>query len=405
MVNATDESNKDSTLTLNQIRELAKENSRQLLQARLQLENANVAKDYYTNQYLDVRDARRAASINSNPLSRLVGKSVQNIEALQNQLAQTPPGSAEFKFLEMQIALQMQQVAVLGSVGGAGVDLVGMEEKTEKGKDQAKDTYENAKDLVRDAEKRVELASEQLYLQALQLQDVISIYENKSDLEMRILNVEKLMKEKGLSIDTQVTQKAVNASDTAKSLRFYRQQYQTILMAINDLIGRDTQEPLTLQKVTVQIAPVNDYNQIIESAIANSATIDDEKRKIERNRDDLDNLLSRSDEYKMLAISNELSNTKIDEEIFNIKTSVETLLAQLSEKSKTYELAKVQMDKSETIWHQEQLRCELGLISKLDLEGARLQWQNAQRDYEVAAHNYYLALRKVQLAEEGVILK
>lgn len=344
------------TLTLDNAKKLALENSRTMRDALLGLDYADITEGQQKNNYLSARDARREASA-ANKNASLIDSALRS------------------------------------------------EKQAESSKEQAEDNYAYTKDMILAAEKKVEYAMEQRYLQALQLEDSIKLQEKSYQLLKDQLDVLRIKKELGLSTHTEITAKAVETDNALKTLNYTKEQYRTTIMVINDMIGRDSDESLQLSKINVQVKPSVNTFGVIQSATDKSAVIAKEERAISRYADDRGNLTSKSDEYDLLVISEERSKIAIENEKMNIKTAVNDAVNNLNEKKKAYELARVSLDNSRTILEQNKAKYDLGLISKLELTAAQIQMEKALNEYEAAGYNYYLAYRKIEIASDGVIVQ
>ncbi|SMB88304.1 Outer membrane efflux protein [Desulfonispora thiosulfatigenes DSM 11270] len=392
-----------NTLSLEQVKKLAVENSRSAKDARIGLEYAEVKKDQVANQYLGVRDARREAAVRGNPAGKLVEATVGSIKNINAQIAATNPSKEPEKYalLQQQLALENSQLGVLTSLGGVD-DLMAMEDKAETGKLQAEDAYNTTKNKVRDAEKIIEFSAESMYLQALQVEKMLDILNQKEQFMNKLLKVEKIKKEAGMTLDTNITTQAVSTSDSSKELRYWKDKHQTTLKVINDLIGRDLNAPLKLQEVNVRIKARDKYEEVLDQSIKNSGTIAEQKRLIERNQDDRGSVKSRSDEYSLYLKEEKRSNLAIEKVKIDNEVNVKNLFTDLSAKEKSYELAQVTLENSKKILEQNKLKFEVGMISKIELEQAELSFQSAVSDLQKASYDYYLVTRQIEMAKEGV---
>lgn len=396
---------KNNTLTLDQVRELAIENSRAAQDARLGLEYAGVKKDQVANQFFGVRDARREASVKGNPAGELVIATTKNMARIKQEIAELEKSGAtnteRYAALQQQLALENSQLGVLSSLGGVQ-DLMSAEKQAEAGKLQAEDAYNATKVQVADAEKKIEFGAESMYLQALQIEETLDILEQNETFMYKLLEVEKVKKDVGMSLETDIKTQAVTTSDSSKEWRYWNDKHATTLKVINDLIGRDLNAPLKLTPVEVRIGPRQQYDQVLEESIKNSGTIKEEKRKIERNQDDRGAYKSRSDEYSLYLKEEKQSNSAIEKVKTDNEVNLKNLFTELSSKEKTYELSQVTLENSEKILEQNRLKYEVGMISKLELEKAELTYKNAVSDVKQAAYDYYLITREIEMAKEGV---
>lgn len=271
---------------------------------------------------------------------------------------------------------------------------------------RAKDNaYEDMDKIISDAEKELELRVEGMYFGLLNTQNSILLQEKNLELLGAQLQIERLKYDLGLSTKVDEKSIAVQYDNLYKMLGDLKNVRKIAVWQLNGLMGRELSSELAV--VPEQIAPVLttvSYEELLDKAIKNSLSIARKERDIVDYNADArkeTNVKAR----KSIILSKEIAELELEDLTESYKVAVKALINDLETSYKTWENKTLATAKAKEAFRHDQAKYELGLISKLQYMGSELSYLQAANDELTAAQNWYLARKKIILAEQGVLVK
>jgi hypothetical protein len=172
---------------------------------------------------------------------------------------------------------------------------------------------------------------------------------------------------------------------------------------MNDLIGRGLNDPLVLAGFSVvPQSPDKNLNDVTRKAVENYYGLIKQQREIKQLKEDLHDE-DDDNQTEILRASLTKAELNLKDIELKIKTQVEKLLLELDVKYKAWQLADLTKQKAQKEYEYNKVKHELGLISDVQWKGLQLAHDKAVNEEKAAAYAYYLALRNIELAEQGII--
>lgn len=385
-------------LTLEEIEELAIENSRVVKNMDLTLDQAD----------RQVRILKRDLDRIKYGTSVGMYDSIKGLEGLKssletlkkNLLEQENPNELMINNIDVQLQIANKSL----------MDLSQQRSSISSAQKQLKDALEDAENMEKDMERMVEDLEAQLrytvtqnVFNLFQMEDSLNTLEKTYEYQLQMTEITRLHKELGLASSVDVDNLAVQASTTNKQLQQLKEGYQVAKRVLNDLIGREPDASIQVQRYTVTetLTPAPTYEAIIKEVKENAYELYKIERDIEGLEDDLDDTDGSNEELIAKANVEKVKLSRIDKEL-EIENKVKNILASYNEKLKTYQLAQVDLKTADQSYSWDKKKYELGMISQVQLKGSELSYFNAKAAEEKAAYDYYMAKKELEMLRKGI---
>jgi len=410
--------------SLEEIQELAVKNNRNLEKIDLLINQSTYAGYIYSNEY----DRARSNSIGRYVMSKgdiakkeQVDAAIAQYEQAGFQEGKSPsdyPGmeDAYNHYINLKLTSAVLGTKIAGSAeiieGQLGIlstygisDSTSLTKELRDKRDEARNNTDDLKRLKGDAEKQTRQMAALLGLEALSLEKKIATLEKAYNQYLKMTEVERIKKERGLTTKNDVNKLAVEASSYAKQLRYARANLSILKGNLNDLISREIDAPLKIKDFSIPelVTPAPPLEQAVKEALDNSYYFFKTERDIKDKKNDLDNI---EDSNKKQIKKDEIAIMELDKEAkkVEITNKVKSIHASYEEKAKKYELALINYRTMEQEYEWDKLKCAGGLISKLMLNGTEVKYLQALSEKMEAGYDYYLMKMELALAQEGIFM-
>lgn len=393
---ASAEENLKTTLTLEEIQELAVKNSRSMKENELHVDSADRQKRIATKekrrlQYgtsMGISEQLRVLQVRKNELSQVLPENPANPNDPGYLIAQ-----GQLMGIESQIAaISSQRPSVSSGI-----------KQYSKLEDQAEDALEDLERMQVDHEEEMQLIAALLAFNALNLKDAIDNLEKTYDFNMRLTDIARTKKEIGSAIDTEIEQQAVLTGDLGKTLRFTREQRELLIHKLNDLMGRDINTPLEIVefKVPESIIPAPSYESVIDEILENTYDLYKIDREIDRLEDDYDET-DGSNEEQIVRNQIELKKLEKEAKLVEVQDNLKNVLANYESKAKAYQLAILDFRRAEKDYNWNKKKHEVGLLSDIAFQGSQLEYQQALNKKNSSGYDYHLARQELLFLKQGI---
>lgn len=271
----------------------------------------------------------------------------------------------------------------------------------------AEDAYDDASQATKDFEQQLNYIVESQYMLILKQEALLKLLEKTYDLQSKQLYIERIKKDLGMNIETNISKLAVDVSNLYNQIKEQKNLLKVLKWKFNDMLGRQYNEEVNLVKVNVNIDYIiPNYSELLDKLTNNYSKIEQLKRDIEKKNDDLDDENIKDDDNKKKLVKIEIQEKELDleREEFNLKTVAQDLINKLSSKQKLYQLAKISFNTAKQTYEWDKKKYELGMISKLQLDTSEMAYLEAANKKEAAGYDYFLAKHEIELAEQGILL-
>lgn len=271
----------------------------------------------------------------------------------------------------------------------------------------AEDAYDDASQATKDFEQQLNYIVESQYMLILKQEALLKLLEKTYDLQSKQLYIERIKKDLGMNIETNISKLAVDVSNLYNQIKEQKNLLKVLKWKFNDMLGRQYNEEVNLVKVNVNIDYIiPNYSELLDKLTNNYSKIEQLKRDIEKKNDDLDDENIKDDDNKKKLVKIEIQEKELDleREEFNLKTVAQDLINKLSSKQKLYQLAEISYNTAKQTYEWDKKKYELGMISKLQLDASEMAYLEAANKKEAAGYDYFLAKHEIELAEQGILL-
>lgn len=390
--------NDKQVFTLEEIQELAIENSRVV-------KNMDLTLDQVDRQ---VRILKRDLDKLKYGTSVSMYDSIKGLEGLKSSLEKLKESLLEqenpneLMINNIDVQLQMANKSL--------IDLSQQRSSISSAQKQLRNALEDAENMKEDMERMVEDLESQLQYNVIQtvfnlfqMEDTLNNLEKTYNYQLQMTEIIRLQKELGMATTVDVDTLAVQASTTNKQLQQLKENYQVAERALNDFIGRELDAPLQIQryKVLETLTPAPSYEAIIKEIKQNAYALYKMDRDIKKLEDDLDDTDGSNEKLIAKADIEKAKLSRVDKEV-EIENKVKNILAGYNEKLKAYQLAQVELKTAEQSYSWDKKKFELGMIAEVQLKGSKLAYLNAKATEEKAAYNYYLAKKELEMLQQGI---
>ena len=399
------EESKTKAMTLKEIQELVVKNNRLKTTLTLNQEKVIAGLSAIDDGLKDLRDsqdkaahARRDASASASSGKNLLG----------GLIAADPTNQSN------QILAGISSALLSGAVKTAS----GMETLVDNVADRQRDTLEDQqtelKNTKMDLNKTKEdwenesLAVTQLLVtKTVQVEKGVSLLTQKQSLLERVCQIEEKKQELGFSTGTDLSEKKLAVSESAKELQSAKDGLTLLKRQLNDLMGREIDEELIITPPeltrTIETAPA--YSE----ELLKTATDKNYKLKtLRRDKQQAEADSKKNDRYdgqlKASRVDMQLADVSTEEEKVNIANDLKKKLDAINTAAAEYQNKKDANSKAKIEWEQQQKSAKLGLVSAVELQALELQYEQTEMELSAAAYAYDLAWEEYTMLMNGTTL-
>lgn len=399
------EESKTKAMTLKEIQELVVKNNRLKTTLTLNQEKVIAGLSAIDDGLKDLKDsqdkaahARRDASASASSGKNLLG----------GLIAADPTNQSN------QILAGISSALLSGAVKTAS----GMETLVDNVADRQRDTLEDQqtelKNTKMDLNKTKEdwenesLAVTQLLVtKTVQVEKGVSLLTQKQSLLERVCQIEEKKQELGFSTGTDLSEKKLAVSESAKELQSAKDGLTLLKRQLNDLMGREIDEELIITPPeltrTIETAPA--YSE----ELLKTATDKNYKLKtLRRDKQQAEVDSKKNDRYdgqlKASRVDMQLADVSTEEEKVNIANDLKKKLDAINTAAAEYQNKKDANSKAKIEWEQQQKSAKLGLVSAVELQALELQYEQTEMELSAAAYAYDLAWEEYTMLMNGTTL-
>lgn len=399
------EESKTKAMTLKEIQELVVKNNRLKTTLTLNQEKVLAGLSAIDDGLKDLKDsqdkaahARRDASASASSGKNLLG----------GLIAADPTNQSN------QILAGISSALLSGAVKTAS----GMETLVDNVADRQRDTLEDQqtelKNTKMDLNKTKEdwenesLAVTQLLVtKTVQVEKGVSLLTQKQSLLERVCRIEEKKQELGFSTGTDLSEKKLAVSESAKELQSAKDGLTLLKRQLNDLMGREIDEELIITPPeltrTIETAPA--YSE----ELLKTATDKNYKLKtLRRDKQQAEADSKKNDRYdgqlKASRVDMQLADVSTEEEKVNIANDLKKKLDAINTAAAEYQNKKDANSKAKIEWEQQQKSAKLGLVSAVELQALELQYEQTEMELSAAAYAYDLAWEEYTMLMNGTTL-
>ena len=400
------EESKTKAMTLKEIQELVVKNNRLKTTLTLNQEKVIAGLSAIDDGLKDLKDSQDKAA-----------------HARRDASTSASQGQAKIGFLAANGGITSDTDKLLagitsGLLSGAVKTASGMETLVDNVADRQRDTLEDQqtelKNTKMDLNKTKEdwenesLAVTQLLVtKTVQVEKGVSLLTQKQSLLERVCRIEEKKQELGFSTGTDLSEKKLAVSESAKELQSAKDGLTLLKRQLNDLMGREIDEEL--------IIPPPELTRTIETAPAYSEellkTATDKNYKLKtlrRDKQQAEADSKKNDRYdgqlKASRVDMQLADVSTEEEKVNIANDLKKKLDAINTAAAEYQNKKDANSKAKIEWEQQQKSAKLGLVSAVELQALELQYEQTEMELSAAAYAYDLAWEEYNMLMNGTTL-
>ena len=403
------EESKTKAMTLKEIQELVVKNNRLKTTLTLNQEKVIAGLSAIDDGLKDLRDSQDKAAHARRDASNVASQG-------QAGLGQITSGSTGS--LKLDAALGGLASITSGLLSGAVKTASGMETLVDNVADRQRDTLEDQqtelKNTKMDLNKTKEdwenesLAVTQLLVtKTVQVEKGVSLLTQKQSLLERVCRIEEKKQELGFSTGTDLSEKKLAVSESAKELQSAKDGLTLLKRQLNDLMGREIDEELIITPPeltrTIETAPA--YSE----ELLKTATDKNYKLKtLRRDKQQAEVDSKKNDRYdgqlKASRVDMQLADVSTEEEKVNIANDLKKKLDAINTAAAEYQNKKDANSKAKIEWEQQQKSAKLGLVSAVELQALQLQYEQTEMELSAAAYAYDLAWEEYNMLMNGTTL-
>lgn len=400
------EESKTKAMTLKEIQELVVKNNRLKTTLTLNQEKVIAGLSAIDDGLKDLRDSQDKAAHARRDASDVASKG----QAAINGTLSVPGAATGTDKLLAGITS--------GLLSGAVKTASGMETLVDNVADRQRDTLEDQqtelKNTKMDLNKTKEdwenesLAVTQLLVtKTVQVEKGVSLLAQKQSLLERVCRIEEKKQEFGFSTGTDLSEKKLAVSESAKELQSAKDGLTLLKRQLNDLMGREIDEELIITPPeltrTIETAPA--YSE----ELLKTATDKNYKLKtLRRDKQQAEADSKKNDRYdgqlKASRVDMQLADVSTEEEKVNIANDLKKKLDAINTAAAEYQNKKDANSKAKIEWEQQQKSAKLGLVSAVELQALELQYEQTEMELSAAAYAYDLAWEEYNMLMNGTTL-
>lgn len=400
------EESKTKAMTLKEIQELVVKNNRLKTTLTLNQEKVIAGLSAIDDGLKDLKDSQDKAA-----------------HARRDASTSASQGQAKIGFLAANGGITSDTDKLLagitsGLLSGAVKTASGMETLVDNVADRQRDTLEDQqtelKNTKMDLNKTKEdwenesLAVTQLLVtKTVQVEKGVSLLTQKQSLLERVCQIEEKKQELGFSTGTDLSEKKLAVSESAKELQSAKDGLTLLKRQLNDLMGREIDEELIITPPeltrTIETAPA--YSE----ELLKTATDKNYKLKtLRRDKQQAEADSKKNDRYdgqlKASRVDMQLADVSTEEEKVNIANDLKKKLDAINTAAAEYQNKKDANSKAKIEWEQQQKSAKLGLVSAVELQALELQYEQTEMELSAAAYAYDLAWEEYTMLMNGTTL-
>lgn len=400
------EESKTKAMTLKEIQELVVKNNRLKTTLTLNQEKVKAGLSAIDDGLKDLKDSQDKAAHARRDASDTASKG----QAAINGTLSVPGAATGTDKLLAGITS--------GLLSGAVKTASGMETLVDNVADRQRDTLEDQqtelKNTKMDLNKTKEdwenesLAVTQLLVtKTVQVEKGVSLLTQKQSLLERVCQIEEKKQELGFSTGTDLSEKKLAVSESAKELQSAKDGLTLLKRQLNDLMGREIDEELIITPPeltrTIETAPA--YSE----ELLKTATDKNYKLKtLRRDKQQAETDSKKNDRYdgqlKVSRVDMQLADVSTEEEKVNIANDLKKKLDAINTAAAEYQNKKDANSKAKIEWEQQQKSAKLGLVSAVELQALELQYEQTEMELSAAAYAYDLAWEEYTMLMNGTTL-
>lgn len=275
-----------------------------------------------------------------------------------------------------------------------------------------KKLWEYAKDDVGDKQKvleqtkeKVKYNTEKQYLSILNLKNQLEVLQDTVDLQLRLVKIESLKYDLGLSTNLQLQQVRERVATYQNMQQEMRNTLETVQWNFNRTIGRKPEEKLNFAPVAFSpITYTKSQKEGLEQAKNESLALEQFNRMIENKKEDRRDLNPAGNSDKCLLLETEMHQIElnIDDVNFGIETGMKVAWEKVELAKEKLNNARTSYDSKKIDYEYRMLQYQVGLIPELSAIQGKIELKQAASDYEKAVYDYYLVTRELALSQQGI---
>jgi predicted nucleic acid-binding Zn-ribbon protein len=389
----------ENVITLEQAKELARKNSRNLKKYEINTEKARYQLYQIEEEYGDAEDEYDYLVYRINSLS-------EEYSELRSKLAELNEGDTSGDISVEDIEKRMDEIQKERDSLWERIDQqADVVESLSEQKENAENQYEDAVVEEENFEKQLDYIVEELYTTILKQEKSLSSSSKEYEIKQVLLEMEKTKLELGRSTQYRVDELSAELATVSNRIEELQDSINASKGKLNDIMGRDYDAELTLVPFEVpDSTEIPDVGTLLSRASQEYHQMLQLEREIEQKKEDLDDV--DEDTYQDELLEREIEELKLqlEEEKYKVVEAVKSLVAGFEAKQKNYQLSLVNYEKAKKNYEWDQKRFEMGRISKLELLQSKLNLLTSESEKIAAEYDLYLARRLLELAEGGILL-
>ncbi|MDO7786662.1 TolC family protein [Desulforamulus aquiferis] len=267
----------------------------------------------------------------------------------------------------------------------------------------AENNYNDLKKQVDKYLKQLEYEVEQYYTTILNQEESLQTLKRELELKQSQMNIEYAKLQLGSSSRANIDQLTTEITNLNKRLVESTNSLNINKGKLNDILGRDFSDELTLDHFSVpEKADLPESEAFLAQLNREYDALYKLQRDIRQSGDDLDN---KSDYYERLLLSMDIKGKELqlEEEKNRLNETANNLISNVLTKQEDYKIALTDFRNVQKSYDWDMKRYEKGQISKLALLQSELNYLSAKDKRLSAGYAFYLAQKSVALAEMGIL--
>jgi len=389
-------------LTLDEAKYLAIQNSREMSKSKISTDSARykfyqAEKEYEDSDYPSSWDSYAGI--------------VADLTLLYNYKATLDPMEDATEIAKTNSEINLKERAADQALDQYYADLK-QRDSIRKQMEDAEDTYEDAKLSQEKFEEELKYNIEQIYTDILLQENKISTLQKDMEYKKLLLEIEKKRLGLGVSSQETVGRFEEDYTNADHSLIEAKNSLKNIKGNLNDMMGRDYDEEISLKPIQTDLfKEIPTYDQILSKVLKESTKLSQIQRDIEKKENDLeDDLSDYTNDYKpyqedLVRLEIKEMELQLQDEKYRLKQSINNLLASLDTKQKKYQLSQIETNNAKRQYDWDKKRYEIGQISKNELTQSELAYLNAKQGFLVTEFDLFLTKRSIDLlVDTGVVV-
>ncbi len=281
-------------------------------------------------------------------------------------------------------------------------------------RDSLEDQQEDLKNTKLDLTKTQEdwnnqalLVSQLLVVKTAQVEEGISLLEEKQALMERLYSIEEKKAALGFSIDVDLKQAKLSVAANLKDIEDAKNGLILLKRQINDLMGRpiDNALEITAPERTRVIEYAPEYSEeLLKEATDKNYQLKTLRRDYQQAKEKTKDNTLYDGQIKAHELEMDIANVSIESQEVAISNDLKKKLDSINKAATAYQLQKDTYDKAKTQWEQQQKSAQLGLISAVEIQALELQFEQNELALMEAAYDYDLAWEEYRRLMEGTSL-